>query len=196
MRHGETEWSRSGQHTSRTDLPLTEHGRHQAELIGRRLRSGAFDRSDAFDAVFVSPRQRARETAVLAGWPDAIVNGDLVEWDYGEYEGRTTHDIQRERPGWDLFHDDAPGGERADDVGARADRFIQSVRSGKPSGTVLVFSHGHFLRVLAARWVGLAARQGAVWGPLAAGGLGTLGYERDAPVARVWNDTSAVAGER
>ncbi|HLK43907.1 MAG TPA: histidine phosphatase family protein, partial [Thermoleophilia bacterium] len=111
MRHGETEWSLNGRHTSRTDLPLTEHGREQAELIGRRLRSGAFDGMDGLDAVFVSPRKRAQETAVLAGWPDAIVDDDLVEWDYGEYEGLTTDDIHRERPGWDLFRDDAPGGE-------------------------------------------------------------------------------------
>jgi probable phosphoglycerate mutase len=187
VRHGETEWSRSGQHTSRTDLPLLEIGRRQAELIGQRLRGAGIDR---IDAAFVSPRRRARETAALAGWPDAVVRDDLAEWDYGDYEGRTTDDIHRDNPGWSLFADGAPNGEAAADVGARADRFIGSVRD-RP-GTVVVFSHGHFIRVLAARWVGLPPQQGEVFGPLAAGGVGTLAHERTAAVVRAWNDAAAV----
>lgn len=194
VRHGETEWSLSGQHTSRTDIALTEHGRRQAELIGRHLRG------EAIGAVYVSPRRRARETAALAGWPDAIVNDDLAEWDYGSYEGRTTEEIRSVNPGWDLFRDGAPGGEVAEDVGGRADAFIGMIRGEaerEPQpGAVLVISHGHFLRVLAARWVGLPARQGAVFGPLAAGGLSVLGAERETAVAKVWNDTSALSAER
>jgi probable phosphoglycerate mutase len=184
VRHAETAWSLNGKHTSRTDLPLTENGRRSAEWIGTRLQE------EDIDVAFVSPRQRARNTAALAGWPDAIVDDDLVEWDYGDYEGRTTDEIRRENPGWNLFADGAPGGENADDVGRRADRFLKTIRD-RP-GTVVVFTHGHFLRVLAARWVGLPAGQGQAFGPLAPGGLGVLGSERDAAVVKVWNDTAAV----
>jgi probable phosphoglycerate mutase len=187
VRHTETAWSLSGQHTSRTDLPLTENGCRHAERIGGRLQG------EVIDAAFVSPRQRARETAALAGWPNAVVNDDLVEWDYGDYEGRTTDEVRRGNPGWNLFVDGAPGGENADDVGVRADRFVSTVRDR--SGTVLVFTHGHFSRVLAARWVGLPARQGQVFGPVAAGGLSVLGAEREAAVVRVWNETGALEPE-
>ena len=123
-----------------------------------------------------------------------MVNEALVEWDYGDYEGRTTDEIRAGHPGWDLFRDGAPGGEVADEVGRRADVFIELVRE-RP-GTVLVISHGHFLRVLAARWVGLAARNGEVFGPLEAAALSVLGFEREAAVAKVWNDTSALSAER
>lgn len=187
-RHGETAWSLSGQHTGRTDLELTEHGRRQAGLLGQRLRT------EQIDAAYVSPMRRARETAALAGWRDAVVNEALVEWNYGDYEGLTTDEIRTVNPGWDLFRDGAPGGEVADEVGRRADEFIELVRE-RP-GTVLVISHGHFLRVFAARWVGLAARHGEVFGPMAAAALSVLGSERDAAVAKVWNDTSALSAER
>ena len=148
VRHGETAWTLSRQHTGRTDLPLTEHGEQQARSSGERLRDLSFVK------VFTSPSQRAMRTAELAGLGSrAEVDPDLAEWDYGQYEGRRTAEILAERPDWQLFRDGCPGGEAADQVGARADRVIRRVRAVK--GDVAVFSSAHILRVVAARWLGL-----------------------------------------
>ena len=147
-RHGETAWSLSGQHTGRTDLPLTERGERNARALGERLRGLTFAK------VFTSPLQRAVRTCELAGFGAvAEIDPDLVEWDYGQYEGRRTAEIHAERPDWQLFRDGCPGGESPDQVGARADRVVGRVRAIK--GAVLIFSSGHFLRVLIARWLGL-----------------------------------------
>ena len=152
-RHGETAWSLSGQHTGRTDLPLTERGERNARALGERLRGLAFAK------VFTSPLNRAVRTCELAGFGAvAEIDPDLVEWDYGQYEGRRTAEIHAERPDWQLFRDGCPGGESPDQIGARADRVVGRVRAVK--GNVLVFSSGHFLRVLAARWLGLDAAGG------------------------------------
>ena len=185
-RHGETAWSRSGQHTGRTDLPLTERGEGEARAMGERLRGRKFAR------VFTSPLQRAVRTCELAGFGSAFeIDPDLAEWDYGEYEGRRTAEIHAERPGWLLFRDGCPGGEAPAQVGARADRVIAGLRA--VSGDVLVFSSGHFLRVLAARWLGLDAGAGRYFF-LATASLSTLGYEHDRsePVIRLWNETHHV----
>src|SRR5215510_4091234 len=148
IRHGETEWSRSGQHTSRTDLPLTETGIRQAELLAARLAKLQFA------AVFCSPRLRARETCRIAGLDrDATVTDDLREWDYGDYEGRTTDDIRSEEPGWTIWTATIRGGETLEDVGRRVDRVIEAALSIE--GDVALFGHGHCLRILAARWIGL-----------------------------------------
>jgi broad specificity phosphatase PhoE len=148
-RHGETAWTISGQHTGRTDLPLTDRGARNAANLGERLRGLTFSR------VLVSPLGRARRTCELAGFSaGAAVVPDLTEWDYGAYEGRRTADIRQERPGWYLFRDGCPGGESVADVSARADRVITRLR--KAGGHVLLFGHGHFFRVLAARWIGLS----------------------------------------
>jgi probable phosphoglycerate mutase len=180
VRHGETEWSRSGQHTSRTDLPLNEEGRRQAMLVGSRLRKCRFD------LVLSSSRARALETCELAGFRDQVeITDDLAEWDYGDYEGRRTVDIRAERPGWLLWDDDAPGGETAEQVSARADRIIARVRS--TDGDALAFSHGHILRVLAARWLGQNGRDGRYYA-LNAGTISTLGSEREVPVITLWNE--------
>jgi broad specificity phosphatase PhoE len=178
-RHGETEWSRDGRHTGRTDLPLTEPGVRQGEALRPCLGSWTFAR------VLTSPLQRARETCRLAGLGDrAEIVADLHEWDYGDYEGRTTADIRTERPGWFLWDDGCPGGETADDVGRRADRVVASLRS--VSGDVAVFGHGHMLRVLAARWVGLPPDLGRSL-VLSTGTLSILGYERAVPALVRWN---------
>src|SRR5437763_13547469 len=148
VRHGETAWSLSGQHTGLTDLPLTERGEHNARRLGERLQGHTFAR------VFTSPLRRARRSCELAGFgPAAVVDPDLVEWNYGAYEGRKTADIRKERPDWHLFRDGCPGGESVQAVGARADRVLARLRAA--GGDVLVFSSGRFLRVLAARWLGL-----------------------------------------
>ena len=147
MRHGETAWSLSGQHTGRTDLPLTEHGEAEARSLRSLLRGVSFDH------VFASPRQRARRTAALAGHDSAIVEPDLAEWDYGDYDGRTQVEIRAQRPGWDIYTDGCPGGESPEQVTARADRLI--ARWSSLTGRVAAFSHGHFGRVLAVRWIGL-----------------------------------------
>lgn len=181
-RHGETAWSLSGQHTGRTDLPLTERGEHQARALGKRLRGMTFTK------VLTSPSQRAMRTAALAGFGDeAEIDPDLAEWDYGEYEGRRTVEILAERPGWQLFRDGCPGGETADQVGARADRVIERVRAGHQN--VLVFSSAHILRVLAARWLGLEAAGGRYF-VLGTASLSILGYEHHLaePVIRLWNE--------
>ncbi|MEU3521893.1 histidine phosphatase family protein [Streptomyces sp. NPDC006654] len=188
VRHGETEWSRSGRHTGWTDVPLTEHGRDEA----RRLEP--LVRSHRIGAAFVSPLRRARETAELIGVDDARVDADLREWDYGGYEGVTTVEIQRTRPGWFLFTDGvAPGppdrpGESPEQVGERADRMLAKVDAAlaDTEGVVLLVSHGHFLRVLTARRLGLPASAGALF-QLATGTLCRLGTEHDRPVITGWN---------
>ena len=178
-RHGETAWSLSGQHTGRTDLPLTERGEQQARALGQRLCGASFVKA------FTSPSQRARRTAELAGFGGlAEIDPDLAEWDYGQYEGRRTADILAERPGWFLFRDGAPGGETPDQVAARADRVIQRVRT--IGGNVVIFSSAHILRVLAARWLGLDAAGGRYF-VLGTSSLSILGYEHNLaePVIRL-----------
>jgi probable phosphoglycerate mutase len=185
-RHGETEWSLSGQHTGKTDLPLTERGERNAQRLGERLRGMTFAR------VFTSPLQRARRTCELAGFGGvAAVDPELAEWDYGDYEGRKTADIRKERPGWQLFRDGCPGGESVAEVGARADRVAGRLRA--LDADVLVFSSGHFLRVLAARWLGLEAGAGRLF-YLGTATLSALGYEhtRAEPALRLWNDARHV----
>lgn len=147
MRHGETAWSLTGQHTGRTDLPLTEHGEAEARALATLLRGATFDH------VFTSPRQRARRTAELAGHATAIVEPDLAEWDYGDYDGIRIDEIRAQRPAWDIYTDGCPGGESPEQITARADRLI--ARWSALPGRVAAFSHGHFGRVLAVRWIGL-----------------------------------------
>jgi probable phosphoglycerate mutase len=181
-RHGETAWTLSGQHTGRTDLPLTERGERNASSLAGRLRGIDFTR------VFVSPLVRARRTSELAGFEaSAEVVPDLVEWNYGSYEGRQTAEIRAERPGWSLFRDGAPGGESVAEVGARADRVIERLRA--IDGRVLLFGHGHFFRVLAARWIGLPAEDASHF-LLSTASVGILSYEHavDDPAIRLWND--------
>jgi broad specificity phosphatase PhoE len=179
VRHGETAWSRSGRHTSRTDLPLTWAGRRRAERIGAALGGRAFAR------VLTSPSLRARETCRLAGLgAGAEVREELREWDYGSYEGRTTPDIRRERPGWLLWRDGAPGGEDAAAVAARVDRVVSELRAAP--GDVAIFAHGHVLRVLGARWCDLAAEAGGRLA-LGTGSISLLGWEREVPVIVRWN---------
>ena len=180
MRHGETEWSASGKHTGSTDVPLNDAGRRAAERLRGRLAGRDFA------LVLGSPRTRARETAALAGL-DPRVDDDLVEFDYGDYEGRTTPEIREQRPGWSVWADGAPGGETAAQVGARADRVIERVQAA--GGDVAVFAHGHLLRVLAARWIGLPATYGGNL-VLSTGSLSELGFERERRAILLWNDTS------
>ena len=185
-RHGETAWSLSGQHTGLTDLALTERGERNAGQLGNRL-SGL-----AFAKVFTSPLQRAVRTSELAGFTAvAEVDRDLLEWNYGDYEGRRTTEIHVERPDWQLFRDGCPGGESPSQVGARADRVVHRMRALE--GDVLVFSSGHFLRVLAARWLGLEAAAGRFL-LLSTASVSALSYEHDLsePVIRLWNDTRHV----
>ena len=180
-RHGETAWSLSGQHTGLTDIPLTANGERQATALVPRLQG------IAFAAVMTSPLQRAARTCALAGFAArAVTDADLVEWNYGAYEGKRTADIQSVHPGWNLFRDGCPEGESAADAGARADRVIARVRA--VAGNVLLFSSGHILRVLAARWVGLAPDGGRSL-VLSTASLSILGYEHDRsePVIRLWN---------
>ena len=182
-RHGETAWSLSGQHTGRTDLPLTERGEQQARALGQRLGGASIVKA------ITSPSLRARRTAELAGFGGlAEIDPDLAEWDYGQYEGRRTADILAEQPGWFLFRDGAPGGERPDQVGARADRVVQRIRA--IGGNILIFSSAHILRVLAARWLGLEAAGGRYF-VLGTSSLSILGYEHNLaePVIRLWNET-------
>jgi probable phosphoglycerate mutase len=186
-RHGETEWSLSGQHTGRTDIPLTPRGEENARQLGERLKGLTFAR------VFHSPLQRAKRTCELAGYgAGALVEPDLLEWDYGEYEGIKTVEIRQKRPGWDLFRDGCPGGESPDQVAARADRLIQNLRS--ISGDVIVFSHGHFLRMLATRWLRLPPIEARRF-LLGTAALCILGYEHnhiDEPALLLWNATRHV----
>jgi broad specificity phosphatase PhoE len=184
-RHGDTAWTDSRQHTGRTDLPLNERGEERARQIGERLRRFAFTR------VFTSPLQRAAKTCALAGFGGvAVVDPDLVEWDYGRFEGRLTRDILKERPGWDLFRDGCPGGETPEDVAARADRFIARARD--IDGDVLAFSSGHIIRMIAARWLGLPPAAGRFFFCRPAS-VGVLGFEhrcRDEPIIGLWNYVS------
>ena len=183
VRHGETAWSLTGQHTGLSDLPLTERGERTARALVPRLRE------PRFALVLTSPLQRAARTCELAGFGDvARVDADLCEWNYGAYEGRRTAEIRAERPDWDLFRDGCPGGESAHDVSRRADRIVARLRAA--GGNVLLFSSGHFLRVLSARWLGLAPDGGRLL-VLGTASVSALGYEHDErePVVRLWNDT-------
>jgi broad specificity phosphatase PhoE len=185
-RHGETAWTVSGQHTGLTDLPLTEHGERNARRLGERLKGLTFSR------VLTSPLQRARRTCELAGFGKAAqADPDLVEWNYGAYEGRKTADILKERPDWQLFRDGCPGGESPTEVGSRADRVVARLRA--LDGDVLLFSSGHFLRVLAARWCGLEVSFGRYL-VLTVATLSVLGYEhnKSEPAIRLWNDSNHV----
>jgi broad specificity phosphatase PhoE len=183
VRHGETEWSRSGKHTGRTDVPLTELGREQARAVGEALRGRHFA------LVLTSPLGRALETCRLAGFGDrAEQRDDLMEWDYGAYEGRTTVDIREEHPGWTLWRDGVPEGESIDEVAARVDRVVTKLRS--LDGDTLLFAHGHVLRVLTACWLELDAEAGRFFA-LDPGTISTLGYEREKPVIRLWNQPVA-----
>jgi broad specificity phosphatase PhoE len=179
VRHGETEWSAAGRHTGSTDLALTDRGKAAARAVAPALRS------HAFAAVLTSPLQRARETCELAGLGHGVeVIDDLREWDYGDYEGLTTPQIRESRPAWTVWRDGCPGGESAADVGARADRVVARLR--EVEGDVAVFAHGHLLRVLGARWCGLAPEAGAVLA-LDTATLCRVGWEREQPVVRMWN---------
>jgi probable phosphoglycerate mutase len=185
-RHGETAWTLSGQHTGRTDLPLTERGERNARRLEERLRGLSFAK------VFTSPLQRATRTCELAGFGAvAEIDRDLLEWNYGEYEGRRTADIHKERPDWQLFRDGCPGGESPNEVGTRADRMVKRVRAVE--GDVLAFSSAHFLRVFAARWLGLDAAFGRYF-LLSTASVSALGYEHNLsePVIRLWDDTRHV----
>jgi len=187
-RHGETAWSLSGQHTGLTDLPLTERGERNARNLGPRLAGLTFAK------VFTSPLQRATRTCELAGFAAAAeVDRDLVEWNYGDYEGLRTAEIHEKRPEWQLFRDGCPGGESPDQIGARADRVVSRVRAVK--GDVLIFSSGHFLRVLAARWLGLEPVNGRLF-MLKTASVSALGYENELsqPVISLWDDTSHLCG--
>ncbi len=187
VRHGETQWSLSGQHTGRTDIPLTERGEDEARELEPLLRALTFTR------VLTSPRQRARRTCELAGLgPRAEIEPDLSEWDYGEYEGRRSVDIRKERPDWNVFRDGCPGGESPAQVSDRADRLIARLLALE--GNVALFSHGEFGRVLAARWIGLPGIEGQHFA-LDAASLSILGHEPRHPAVRVialWNATPAV----
>jgi broad specificity phosphatase PhoE len=179
VRHGETEWSRSGQHTGNIDIPLTEAGRRAAEALGAPLRA------HTFALVLTSPLQRAAETCRLAGFGGvALTRDELKEWDYGAYEGRKTVDIRKERPGWTLWREGVPDGETALAVGIRADRVVAELRAA--DGDALVFAHGHLLRVLAARWIGLEPEAGRLFA-LDPATISVLGYERENAVIRLWN---------
>ena len=187
-RHGETAWTLSGQHTGLTELPLTEHGEENARHLGERLKGLTFAR------VLSSPLQRAHRTCDLAGFGAvAEIDPDLVEWNYGEYEGLTSAQVHAKNLQWKLFRDGCPGGESVAQIGARADRVVARVRAIQ--GNVLLFSSGHFLRVLASRWLGLDASGGQYF-LLSTAALSQLGYEHDLsePVIRLWNDTSHLQG--
>jgi broad specificity phosphatase PhoE len=186
-RHGETAWTLTGQHTGLTDLPLTPQGEHNARGLGNRLTGLVFAK------VFTSPLQRARCTCALAGFGAvAEVDSDLVEWNYGAYEGLRTADIRRERPDWQLFRDGCPGGESPAQVRARAENVLSRVRAVR--GDVLIFSSGHFIRVLAARWIGLEPSAHSMSFLLSTASLSAVGYEHEIsnPVIRLWNDTHHV----
>lgn len=189
VRHGETAWSRSGQHTGLTDLPLTEQGETNARWLSQRLAGLSFAK------VIVSPLQRARQTCALAGFEaQARVDRDLVEWNYGEYEGLRSVEIHERRPDWQLFRDGCPGGESPAQVAARADGVIERLRA--VPGDVLVFSSGHFLRMLAVRWLALEPGLGRYLA-MDTASVGVLGYENSPgrPVIRSWNDTSHLNGK-
>ncbi len=180
LRHGKTEWSESGQHTGRTDIPLLEDGRRQAVAAGESIRHLE---PAAFAQVLTSPLRRATETCALAGF-EAESDPDLMEWDYGSYEGMTSAQIRQERPGWSLWDEGVPGGEYCGDVGRRADRVIERALSA--DGDTLCVAHGHLLRVLAARWLGLPPVAGRLF-LLRAGGVCVLGWDLDWPAIEAWN---------
>lgn len=179
VRHGETEWSSSGKHTSYSDIPLTERGREQAAALASRLLGRSFK------LVLSSPRERALDTCAFAGLGEQVeISDDLEEWNYGEYEGRTTQEIRNQVPDWTIFTHGAPGGETPEQVGARADRVL--ARAADTGANVALFSHGHFLRVLGARWIALTGNDGRLLG-LDVATISVLGYEREQRVVRVWN---------
>lgn len=178
VRHGTTEWSRNGRHTSRTDLPLLSEGEADAEALRPRLAE------QTYAAVLTSPRQRARRTAELAGFPDAVVEDDLVEWDYGDYEGITTDEIHRTDPGWSLWTSETPGGEAAAAVQERLGRVVEAAR--ERDGDTLVFSHGHALCALAAVWLGLPVSEGRLF-RLDTATVSMLDAHHDQPVIKRWN---------
>jgi probable phosphoglycerate mutase len=184
-RHGDTAWTDSHQHTGRTDLPLNERGEAHARQLGERLQHFSFSR------VFTSPLQRASKTCALAGFgAGAEVNRDLIEWDYGSFEGKVTSDVLKERPGWELYRDGCPDGETPGDVAARADRFLARVHG--ITGDVLAFSSGHIIRLIAARWLGQSPADGRVFfcDPASVGVLGFEHNDRNQPVIRRWNFVS------
>ena len=178
IRHGDTEWSKSGAHTGRTDIPLTENGRLQAAELGKYLAGRQFG------IVLSSPLRRARDTCELSGMAPVEEMDDLKEWDYGDYEGRTTREIRQERPDWSLWEDGVPNGESIDHVGARADCVIERVLPAE--GDVALFAHGHILRILAARWLGRPPADGRQLA-LGTASLSTLGFERETRVVLLWN---------
>jgi probable phosphoglycerate mutase len=179
LRHGETEWSLNGRHTGVTDIPLTENGRAIARLLQPILAK------ETFALVLTSPLQRARETCEIAGLGKvATVESDLIEWNYGEYEGLTTNQIRETRPGWSVFNDGCPGGESPEQVGARADRVLAKIRAA--DGNIALFGHGHFSRVLAGRWINLPASYGENF-LLDTATLSVLGYYRESPAFKIWN---------
>lgn len=184
LRHGETEWTISGRHTGRSDIPLTDAGRDEARAAGERIAGMRFDR------VITSPMERAVETCRLAGFGDGATTDDaLLEWDYGDYEGVTTAEIQETVPGWSLFVQGCPGGESAADVGARVDPLVDAARSGQ--GNWLFAAHGHVLRVVGARWVGLPPEDGVLLN-LGTAAVCVLGFEHDRPVITHWNETGRI----
>ena len=182
VRHGETEWSLSGAHTSRTDIPLTDAGRLRAE----KLRD--YFKNTKFDAVFESPMQRARETCAIAGYGEvAKIEDGLKEWDYGVYEGKTTKEIRVDHPGWSVWKDEIAGGEAVEHVGERADAVIaKALTAAGAEGSVALFAHAHILRILAARWIGLPATGGSLLA-LGTGSVSVLGFERETRVIQSWN---------
>ena len=182
VRHGETEWSLSGAHTSRTNIPLTDEGRKRAEKLKDYLKG------TTFATVFESPMQRARETCAIAGFGDvAVVDDGLKEWDYGVYEGKTTKEIQAKIPGWSVWKNEIVGGETVEHVGERADGVIARALADAPDGgKVALFAHAHILRILAARWLGLDADGGRLLG-LGTGSVSVLGWERETRVIQSWN---------
>jgi len=180
LRHGATEWSLSGQHTGRTDIPLLEEGRRQAKVAGEIMREHGLT---TFGLVLTSPLRRAAETCAVAGF-EGQTEPDLMEWDYGAYEGLTSAEIRQRQPGWSLWEDGVPGGERVSEVGRRADRVIE--RAGKSNGDTLCVAHGHLLRVLTARWLGLPPVAGRLF-LLRPGGISVLGWDYEWPAIEVWN---------
>jgi probable phosphoglycerate mutase len=181
VRHGETEWARLRRHTGRTDIPLTDVGRDQARALGERLAGRTFAR------IATSPLSRAADTATLAGVGGAVADDDLMEWDYGDLEGRTSPDIRKEFSGWSIWRGPWPAGETLDDVARRADRVLARWFTSDLDGDVLIFGHGHMLRVLAARWLGLPPASGSMFA-LSTATVSVLGWDRAYPVIEVWNE--------
>jgi len=186
VRHGETEWAKTGRHTGRTDIPLTEVGREQAHALGRRIHA------HPFGLVLTSPLSRAAETAALAGFPAAERDPDLQEWDYGALEGRTSADIRDEFPDWTIWTGPWPDAETVEDVGRRADRVLARCLDPSVEGDTLLFAHGHVLRILAARWLRLPPTGGSLFA-LGTATIGILGWDRANPVIETWNDAGHLA---